>query len=266
MIHWQGIYGVVLRYWFLYTRNGLRAFELFFWPLNNLLVWGFVTRYLSHAGAGNAGIPISFLLGGMLLWDVQFRATQGVSISLLEDIWVRNLLNVFVAPIRTYELVIGYCLVGVIRLVITLPVLVAGAFLMFQFNLLDFDVWLVPFFANLLLFGWGLGLFANAMILRWGQGAESLCWALPFMVQPFSAVFYTVETLPGWLQPLAWLMPVSHVFEGMRAALSGRTDLGPGLALAFGLNVLWIIAAGVILQKVLTVARSKGLITKVGTQ
>ena len=86
------------------------------------------------------------------------------------------------------------------------------------------------------------------------------------MVQPFSAVFYTVETLPGWLQPLAWLMPVSHVFEGMRAALSGRTDLGPGLALAFGLNVLWIIAAGVILQKVLTVARSKGLITKVGTQ
>lgn len=265
MIHWQGIYGVVLRYWFLYTRNGLRAFELFFWPLNHLLVWGFVTRYFTQAGVGGS-IPVSFLLGGMLLWDVQFRATQGVAISLLEDVWVRNLLNVFVAPIRTYELVIGYCVVGVIRVAVTLPILVLGAHLMFQFNLLDFHGWLVPFFLNLLLFGWGLGMFANALVLRWGQAAEGLCWALPFVVQPISAIYYTVDTLPGWMQPLAYLMPVSHVFEGMRAALTGSTDLGPGLALAFGLNLLWIVAAGLTLERVLTVARKKGLITKVGTQ
>lgn len=266
MIHWQGIYGLVLRYWFLYTRNGLRAFELFFWPLNHLLVWGFVTRYLVQSGAGGERFPISFLLGGMLLWDVQFRATQGVSISLLEDIWVRNLLNVFVAPIRTAEIVVAYCLVGVIRVGITFPLLIAGAYLMFEFNLLDFQWWLLAFFANLLLFGWGLGLFANALILRWGQSAEGLCWALPFVVQPFSAVFYTVDTLPGWLQPLARLMPVSHVFEGMRAALAGHTDLGPDLAVGTGLNLLWICAAGLTLERVLRVARSKGLITKVGTQ
>lgn len=266
MIHWQGIYGMVLRYWYLYTRNGLRAFELFFWPLNHLLVWGFVTRYLMMNGGGGGHIPISFLLGGMLLWDVQFRATQGVSISLLEDVWVRNLLNVFVAPIRTYELVMAYCLVGVIRVAVTFPLLVAGAYFMFEFNLLDFQMWLVPFFVNLLLFGWGLGLFANALVLRWGQAAEGLCWALPFVVQPISAIYYTVDTLPGWLQPLARLMPVSHVFEGMRAALAGRTDLEESLAWAFGLNLLWIVAAGVTLERVLAVARSKGLITRVGTQ
>jgi len=266
MIHWQGIYGVILRYWFLYTRNGLRAFELFFWPLNHLLVWGFVTKYLVQAGEGDGAVPISFLLGGVLLWDVQFRATQGVSVSLLEDVWVRNLLNVFVAPLRIFELVMGYCAVGLLRVAVTYPVLVGGAYLMFQFNLLEFRWWLAPFFANLLLFGWGLGLFANSLVLRWGQAAEGLAWALPFLVQPVSAIFYTVDTLPPWLRPVAELMPVSHVFEGMRAALAGETDLGGELGVAFGLNVVWLGVAGWTMDRVLRVARRRGLITKVGTQ
>jgi ABC-2 type transport system permease protein len=74
----------------------MRAFELFFWPLVQLLVWGFVTMYLQKAGGGD-GFPefITFLIGGIILWDALFRAQQGVSISFLEDVWTRNLLNIF---------------------------------------------------------------------------------------------------------------------------------------------------------------------------
>ncbi|MBU6300472.1 MAG: ABC transporter permease [Verrucomicrobia bacterium] len=262
----SAITGIVLRYFYLYTRNGLRAFELFFWPLNTLLVWGFLTRYLSQTGPGEVALPVTFLLGGVLLWDVQFRATQGVSVSFLEDVWTRNLLNVFVAPVRTWELVAGFCAVGFLRVLITVPVLSLMAFAAFQFNILDFNFWLIPFFGNLLLFGWSMGMLANALVLRWGQAAEGLSWALPFLLQPFTAVYYTVETLPGFLQPVALALPSSHVFEAMRHAMAGEDRVGQGLGVAFGLNLLWLATAGMVMHWVLGIAREKGLLTKVATQ
>ena len=91
---------LVLRYVFLYTRNPVRFVELIFWPLVDLLVWGFLTIYLKGQGEGDFPTTIVFLIGGMILWDVMFRSQQGVAISFLEDVWTRNLLNIFVAPVR----------------------------------------------------------------------------------------------------------------------------------------------------------------------
>ena len=43
-----------------------------------------------------------------------------------------------------------------------------------------------------------------------------------FAVQPISGVYYPIATLPEWLQSVAWFLPSSHVFEGMRAVLFER--------------------------------------------
>ncbi len=119
---------LVLRYVFLYTRNPVRFIELIFWPLVELLVWGFLTVYLKQQGAGGFPVAISFLIGAMILWDVLFRSQQGVAISFLEDVWTRNLLNVFVAPVRTIEYVAATCVVGVLRIGVTLSLLTLVAY------------------------------------------------------------------------------------------------------------------------------------------
>jgi len=263
----SGIYGVLLRYVFVYTRSGLRLFELFFWPIIQLLVWGFLTRYLMQMENGDYMRPVQFILGGVLLWDVQFRATQGVSISLLEDIWTRNLLNIFVAPLRTWEFVMGTCLVGLFRVVLTLPLLILMAYLWFDFNLFQMSLWLLPFYGNLLLFGWCLGIMANCLIIRWGQAAEGLCWAMPFVIQPFAAVYYSVSALPEWLQVVSMTLPCSHVFEGMREVLVGDySQVVDRMMWALFLNVIWMIIAGFLMHSVLNIARQRGLLVRVGTQ
>tara|TARA_R110002096_G_scaffold292391_4_gene486939 strand:+ start:12364 stop:13158 length:795 start_codon:yes stop_codon:yes gene_type:complete len=262
----SGIYGIVLRYLYLYTRNPLRAFELFFWPVIHIMLWGYVMQYLQSVGAGSSAVPIAFLLGGVLLWDVQFRASQGVSISFLEDVWTRNLLNIFVAPVRTSEMVAGMCIVGLLRVAVTMPLLLCMAYFAFQFNLFSMSYWLIPFYGSLLLFGWALGILGNSLILRWGQAAEGLVWALPFVVQPISAIFYPVSILPAWLQPLSHAIPVSHIFEGMRDVLAGNSDIAHRLVWAYLLNLIWLLAAGAIMASVLKTARERGLLVKVATQ
>ena len=140
------------------------------------------------------------------------------------------------------------------------------SWLVFAFNVSELRVGLIPFFANLLLFGWSMGIFSTALIMRYGQAAESLAWAVPFMVQPITAVYYPVSVMPGWLQWVALGLPSTHVFEGMRAVMDGarasrgRTSAGPADSIC-----VFLALVGLFYARTLATVREKGLLTKVAT-
>lgn len=260
------IWALVLRYIFLYTRNPVRLVEMVFWPVVDLLVWGNLTLFLQRNTTQQFANYILFLLGAMILWDIMFRAQQGVAISFLEDVWTRNLLNVFVAPVRTSEYLGATFSVGVLRILITGLVLGSIAWFGYAFNVFILNWWLVPFFLNLMLFGWSLGMISTALILRWGQAAESLAWAVPFFIQPAVAVFYPVADMPGWAQPIAWSFPATYIFEGMREVMKTGSMNTTLLMQAFGLNLLYLGAASGLFLWILQVTRRRGLLTKFATQ
>ena len=256
------IRALLTRYVLLYAKNPMRAFELFFWPIVQLLVWGLVTTYLQGQGSGSFPTFITFLISGIILWDALFRAQQGVSISFLEDVWTRNLLNIFAAPVRMTDYIAATFGVGLLRVGITAVVITIIASIAYSFNLLQFQWGLIAYYANLMIFGWALGIFSIALILRWGHGAESMAWALPFMIQPFACVFYPLETLPPWMRGIAAAFPPSHVFEGMRSSIQhGGFDFRQ-FGAALGLNVIYLALAGWLFSRVLRLAREKGLLVK----
>lgn len=257
--------GLMLRFTYLYRRSVPRVIEMIFWPLMDLFVWGFVTVYL-HQLSPNLPGAVTFLLGAMIFWDIIYRSGQGVTMAFLEDVWTRNLLNVFVAPVRLAEFLMATFLVGLIKISIIVLLLAIVAALMYNFSLLSLGLALIPFFANLLLMGWAVGMFTTALILRFGQAVEALAWAIPFLIQPLSAVFYPLEVLPAPLQAVARCIPSTYVFEGMRTVLKGQPLPVDNLLWAFGLNGMWIIAAAVFFHRMFTSARTHGYLAKLGTQ
>jgi ABC-2 type transport system permease protein len=264
-MNWRRIWALILRYTFLLRRSPPRQIEILFWPLMELLVWGFLTLYLRELNPGGAN-AMSFLLGAMIFWDVLFRAQQGVTLSFLEDIWSRNLLNVFISPVSRVEFAVSTSLVGLIKTTFIIFVLWLVALLFYGFNLGTIGAHLPPLLANLFLMGWSLGLFTTGLILRWGQAAENLAWAVPFLIQPISAVFYPVSVLPLWLQPVAWALPSTYVFEGMRAVLQGGHIPAVYLVKAFGLNLVFLALAAAFFAWMFEHAREHGLLAKIGTQ
>ncbi len=258
---------LVLRYLFLYTRTPMRLVELIFWPIVELLIWGYLTMFIKENSTGDLPKLITGLLGGMILWDVIFRAQQGVAISFLEDVWTRNLLNVFVAPVRTVEYLAATFTIGFVRIIITVLILSGLAFAFYKFSVFQMSWAIIPFFGNLLVTGWALGMISTALILRWGQAAESLAWAVPFFIQPFTAVFYPVASIkPDWVQGIAWSLPSTHVFEGMRAMLKDGTFLWDHFWYACALNVVFLSIAGGIFVWMLRLTQRRGLLTKFATQ
>ncbi|MES2707474.1 MAG: ABC transporter permease [Verrucomicrobiota bacterium] len=258
------IHALVLRHFFLYTRNPIRLIELLFWPVMEMMVWGNLSVWLEKS-RGGAAIPtfIPYLIGGVILWDVLFRAQQAVAISFLEDVWTKNLVNIFVAPVRPVEYVISGFIVGILRIGITVIVLSVLAATAFHFNVFQFRWNLVPFFGLLMMFGWTLGMISSALILRWGQAAESLAWAVPFLIQPVAAVYYPIGGLPVWAQTLGWLLPCTPVFEGMRGVLSHGVADPRLLGLSVISNLLWMTFAAGIYLWVLRTGRRNGTLTRV---
>jgi ABC-2 type transport system permease protein len=252
---------LLLRQVFLYRRSMIRSLEVVYWPVLDLLMWGFLSVYVARLRGGGA-IAIAFLIGGLILWDIFFRVQQAISVSFLEDIWTRNLVNVFVSPVSTAEFLGATMLLGVIKVTV-IGLLMAGlALVLYTFNIFPYGLALLPFAVNLILSAWGMGIITTALILRYGQGAEVLAWAVAFLFQPFSAVFYPVQVLPRALQHVAWALPTTYAFEGMRAVLAGHPLPWSYVASALGLNaVLFGIAAGVF-ARVMWIARELGLLMR----
>ncbi|MEE9614166.1 MAG: ABC transporter permease, partial [Thermodesulfobacteriota bacterium] len=204
------------RHLYLYKRSLPRLMEIFYWPLLDLLVWGFISLYLARYG-GKGLLPdfVAFFVGALILWDILFRCQQGLSISFLEDMWSRNLLNVFVSPFTPVEYVCSLLVISSIKLALASTVLVTLALMLYSFNIFVLGFPLIPLVCNLIIMGWSIGIITTAVILRYGQEAEVLAWGIAFLFQPVSCVFYPVEILPPVLQTIAWFVPASHVFEGM---------------------------------------------------
>lgn len=260
------IQALVLRYLYLYTRTPIRAVELIFWPLVHLLVWGYLTVFLQKNMSSDFPFAITYLIGAVILWDILFRAQQGVAIFFLEDVWSRNLLNIFAAPVTNADYLGSTYVVGLLRAGVTSTMLGVLSFLLYSFNVLELSWALIPYIFNLLVFGWALGMISTALIVRWGPAAETLAWAVPFFIQPFAAVYYPVSALPEALQMVARSLPCSYVFEGMRGTLrTGEVDWG-SLGFATGLNLVYLAVAGVLFVRVMNIAREKGLLTKFASQ
>ncbi len=251
------------RHLYLYRRSLPRLMEIFYWPVLDLVVWGFISVYLSEY---RGGLPafVSFFLGALILWDVLFRSQQGISVSFLEDMWSRNLLNIFVSPITPSEYIASLLVISFIKLLFASTVMVFLAWLLYSFNILTFGFHLIPLVANLIVMGWSVGIVTTALILRFGQEAEVLAWGIAFLFQPVSAVFYPVEVLPPFLQGIAMFIPSSHVFEGMRAVISGGDLPVEKMVWAFGLNCMYIFISVVFFFWIFRRVKEKGLLTKIG--
>ncbi len=259
---------MVLRYSYLLRASWTRMLDIIYWPLLQLLTWGFLQTYLLRAGAlaapGGAAQAAGTLIGAILLWDILLRGQQGFCFSFIEEMWSRNLPNILMSPLRPAELVCALMIMSLVRLIVgVLPVTIL-AIVFFGFNIWSLGVAFGAFFVVLQFFAWSIGLFVSGVLMRFGLGAENLVWSLMFLVQPLAAVYYPVTTLPTWLQPISWLLPPTYVFEGMRAALIDhvvRWDLlTQGLAIDALLFVIASAAFGLFLQS----ARRAGALLQTG--
>lgn len=255
------IYGVFLRQLFIMRNLPSRIVPYFLFAILDIILWGFITKYLNASGPSQIDF-VATLLGAVILWDFMQRVQQGITIPFLEDVWARNLLNIFASPLRLREYVAGFILSSTATSFFGLVVMLALAQIAFGFSLFSLGLLIFPFLLLLFLFGIVVGMIAASIVLRFGPYAEWFVWPIPAILSPFVGVFYPVSTLPHWMQLVSHALPPSYVFEGMRSALvSGEFALTP-LLVGFVLTFVYFLLAYALFAFIYSIVVKRGMIAR----
>ena len=261
MIAANRVWAVVLRQYYLVRGSPVRILPLVIWVAIDMILWGFMTRYMSTiVTPGFKLVPA--ILGAVVMWDFFIRIMQGVTMAFFEDVWSRNFLNFFATPLTIGEYLTGLVISSIFTSTIGVAVMVVLAGLLFGLSFAVYGLLMVPFILILFLFGIAFGVFACTIMLRFGPAAEWLIWPIPAMIAPFVGVFYPLKVLPGWMRVVGTFLPPSYIFEGMRAVISGEGVPADAVIKSIALVLLYFIVACVWFRATYQHAVRTGLIVR----
>src|ERR1700722_3305372 len=255
------IEAVVLRHVYELRHNGNHLINMVYFPVVNIIMWGFLTIYLTDRQGLQSGL-ISSLLGGVVLWGLFYGFQRDMGQGFLEEVWTRNLISLFSSPLSVAEYIYALVCVNLIKALIGLVLESVIALLCYHFNIFPSLIEFVPFIAVLMFFGFSIGVVITSLIVRYGSKLEGLAWSFAGVLMPFSCVFYPLSTLPAFLHPLALALPTTHSFEGMRQVLAGggfsMVDFQWGVAQ----DIAYVALAILLFRRMFESARSQGLLIK----
>lgn len=255
------IKAIILEHFLLLRHYLGQLVDTFYWPVMDVIIWGFMVTYLGRLG-GKTEAAAAFLMSALILWTIAWRSQQDITVSFLYDVWNQNLTNLFTTPLTPSEFIIAVIILGLIKISMTLLAMAAVAYLFYAYKIWLLGFAFLPFFVNLLLFGWWAGIFVTGLILYFGKQIQSLGWGFIVLLSPLSCVYYPLSSLPPFLQKVAWFLPTTHVFEGMRGVLAGLGFSWKHMLWAFGLNIIYLILSSLFFNFMFEKAREKGRLVK----
>ncbi len=241
MFSYDRIVGIIYRHLYLQVRDLMRLFDITYWPLLDLIVWGFGNIALASAGADPSWAIANVIC--VLFWQVAYRANLEISTNLLEEIWERNLMNLFSTPLKFGEWVIGLLALSIVRIMIMLCICIIAmyyAFSIFIFSIFSIFLFTI-FMCWLLIGGWAIGFLNASLVLYFGRKAQSLPWMFAWLWAPFCGIFYPVEVLPFWMQKVSAWLPLTYIFQSTRNFIATGVIPYSDLSVAFFLNAIYFI-------------------------
>lgn len=257
---WYRVRGLLLNYYYFSLNSLDRIFDVLYWPVLDLMIWGFMTFFINGISEFNV---LNTILGGIVLWVFVWRASTDLVVYLLEGYWSRSIYHLFSTPIKNGELILSLFLVGIIRSFIAFAIMLVLSIFVYNFNIFVFNpVHLLMIIPMLLLFAWSVGLFVSSFIFRYGTRLQILAWSTIWIIQPFSCVFYPLSSLPPWAAKIAVLLPTTHMFEQLRATMAGQPFNYMGLLYAGIGTAILLTISSIMVVKSIAAAKKSGLLAK----
>ena len=259
---WHRIRVVIRRHAYVLWRAPHRWFDIAFWPLMDVILWGSLGVYVAQQDSSSqAATP--FLIGGILMFHVLFQSQIAVATGFMEETWSRNLLNVLTTPVTELEYIAGTAVFGMAKVVLALTTLSVTAFVAFGFEL-ERDRLVDPADrrrADARRLGrraWP----TSASCCGSGRVPRSSRGARNFILMALSGVFNPIEALPAALQPIARMLPSTHAFIALREVLSGNPLPVDEIVIGLIGGVVFVIAGFAFSWWMLRIFKRRGFVTR----
>jgi ABC-2 type transport system permease protein len=165
---------------------------------------------------GNYQLTVKLIVGA-LLWNYLSRLYEEISMSIAYERWEGTLEYTFMAPVSRAVHLLGVSLFWLLNSIVTSIIVLLGLMLFTNLTLRGANLFgvLVVLAVSTVAFV-GLGLFAAVFpVMSAERGAEAT-HIFQGSLLLISGVYYPIEVLPGWLQPLSAFSPATYTLSACR--------------------------------------------------
>ena len=262
-MNWSKIFALSLRHIYLIKGSFPRILDLIYWPTIQIFLWGFISKFFTLNSSLYEN-TVGIILSAAILYDFLFRASISYNMMFLEEIWSRNFTNLFIAPIKISEIIAALTLTAILRTLIGLVPAALLAIPLFGVSILKIGTPLIFLLITLYIFGVTLGLLVTSGLIRFGPSFENIAWASLFFLAPLGCIYYPIDILPEWLQIIAKLLPLVHIFEEMRNILIYDTLNYFQILKAIFISFLYFVMGIIIFYVSYACARNRGTLINMG--
>ncbi|KXK10582.1 MAG: hypothetical protein UZ22_OP11002000686 [Microgenomates bacterium OLB23] len=125
---------VLLRQLYATRRSLDRLTDIFYWPTIDLCIWGLTSAYFQKFALAEGNIFVT-IVSGLILWIILYMASNSIAITILADLWDRNLMNVLVSPLSWTEWLTGNVMLSLIKVVLSFLFTMGLTLLLFKISL-----------------------------------------------------------------------------------------------------------------------------------
>lgn len=252
------IQAIILRHLLLTFRVFGNLISLLYWPLINILIWGFNSVWNQNTQQQSPEVTLSLLVA-LTLWQILFRINLEVGMNLFDEITSHDFTSLFSTPLKLYEWMVALIALGFLKSFITLLFCSTCIWILYAINILSLGLQLVPFIGLIIITGWAVGFLTASGIVYWGKTVHEFIWVVVWAFVPLSGIFYSIRVLPLWVQKIAWCIPQSHIFEALRVFLfTGRLPVW-SLALSFIISIFYLVFSLLFFKFIFEKSRVQGL-------
>ncbi len=184
---------------------------------------------------------IDFLLPGLMAFTLMQLAIAGSGFNIVEYRRKGILKRLFVTPIEPKDFITAIVLARMAIVLVQLSVLILFAVLLLDIRIVGnfFAYYFVVILGTIVFLcqGFCLGSLAKT------QEAIGALGNIVIMPQIFlSGIFYPIDSMPEWIQPVAQLLPLSFVSTGMREIANAGSTLLEIFPSLIGIAVWFVIS------------------------
>jgi len=257
---WRRVNAMLVRHWYGTIRSFDRLTDSFYWITIDLILWGITAGYVqSQISSGDTQV-FFVIISGVIMWSIVYRSQMDVGMGLLDELWNKNLINLFASPLRFNEWILSLLLFSFLKALVAVSFGSIVAWILYSMSITNGLGWyLVPLFLILVLNGWWIGLLIQSIIMRLTTKAQALAWTFVWILSPLSVIYFPLSAIPPFAQQLARGIPTSYVFEEMRNVLAGRPLSWVNLGIALSLSLVYLLIAFLMVQSSFRWILNKGL-------
>lgn len=196
----------------------------------NTLAITFIATEAGRTGALRpAGVEelTLFLLVGTLMWAYLAGVLDDMSLVIMWERWEGTIEHTLMTPVSRVVHLVSMAIFGIGHAVVrTLLILICALpFLSVSFaNASWLSAAAVVAVGSVSLIG--LGILTGILPLLYPERGEQMSFMVQAVLLLVSGVYYSVNVLPTWLQPISYAVPTTYMLRGIRAALIDGYGIG----------------------------------------